>query len=317
VPHAWGKTAQMAAGNYRDDTLYNIVLTSTNNLPGIVAEAVPILHIQPRHPLLVMGSTNLPASCTGFVPQPAPEALVSNEPSPAAKTAPGEPDAADKPADGADPAVAAQDAAVAIAESAQIAGPGESAAAEMLAVSSKEQLQEKQQQQQQQQQKPAGQETPANTTLDATPEAAAVSSNASNATAGQAQQQETATTARALLHSGSSSSSVRDAGLDWQEEELMWGQQGRKLLGGEAVTKPASYRLEYLLNGSTPIDTGDVNMLTPVQRITLNGLKDYPDVSGKSPTHYAAGIAAGFDTVMHSYKSNRNSDDTYSMCHHM
>jgi hypothetical protein len=56
----------MAAGNYQDDVMFNVVLTSANNLPGIAAGAVPVLHVQPLHPLLVLGSSGLPKACTGF-----------------------------------------------------------------------------------------------------------------------------------------------------------------------------------------------------------------------------------------------------------
>jgi hypothetical protein len=256
VPHAWGKTAQMAAGNYRDDTMFNIVLTSSNNLPGIIAAAVPMLHVTPVHPLLVMGSTNLPASCTGFVAQPTTPDIFLHKGA-AAGTA---------------PAAAAEDTPTAetatdIAESARVAGPADAAVA--VAVAAAEAA------------APAA--APAVVAAPvASAEASAPAAEANGTAATAATAAVIATAARQLLSSSSSSSSsssedtLKWAG-DWQEDAAV--QAGRHLLGGEAVTTPAMYRLSYSLNGSTPVDTGDVSIMTPVQRITLTGLRAYPDVS--------------------------------------
>jgi hypothetical protein len=243
----------MAAGNYRDDALFNIVLTSTNNLPGIVAEAVPMLHIQPVHPLLSIGSTNLPASCTGFVPQQAGSDAWADKG--AAAAGPGQ----------TDPAAADAGAAVDVAESAQIEGPSDlapappveevpvepDAAAYALHLAG---LRDKQ--------AAAVADTPA----------AAITMDADSATA--------AATRQLLQSSTSSSNSHTGSPIEWQEEQVRMQQQGRHLLAGEAVTVPANYRLQYSLNGSTPVDTGDISVMAmPFQRITLSGLKNYPDVS--------------------------------------
>lgn len=213
MPHAWGKTAQMAAGNYRDDTLFNVVLTSTNNLPGIVAEAVPVLHVQPVHPLLVLGASNLPPSCTGFMPQQtAPTDLFVSKATAVAG------DAAAGPA----AAVEHQLPAVTdIAESAHVDGP------------------------------------------------AVDTASADGA-------------ARHLLESSSSSWVDWQAGNSAEGEWYQPAAAGRQLLGAEQVTLPALYRLEYSLNGSVAVNTGDLSVAqNPVHKITLSGLKNYPDVSGR------------------------------------
>jgi hypothetical protein len=36
------------------------------------------------------------------------------------------------------------------------------------------------------------------------------------------------------------------------------------------------------MNDTQPVEAGEFNMYTPVQRITLSGLASYPDVSGGS-----------------------------------
>jgi hypothetical protein len=235
VPHAWGKTAQMAAGNYRDDTMFNIVLTSSNNLPGIIASAVPMLHVTPVHPLLVMGATNLPASCTGFVAQPTTPDIFLHKGAAA----------------GAAPTAAAEDTPAAdtaadVAESARVAGPADAAVAAAAVGEAAEK-----------------------------PSAPAAGANSTTVTATVAAVNATAT--RQLLSSSSSSSEDALDWSDWHDDAA--AQAGRHLLGGEAVTTPAMYRLSYSLNGSTPVDTGDASIMTPVQRITLNGLRAYPDVS--------------------------------------
>jgi hypothetical protein len=69
---------------------------------------------------------------------------------------------------------------------------------------------------------------------------------------------------------------------------------GRQLLAGEAVTLPASYRLQYSLNGSEPVDTGDLNPMTsPFHRITLKGLSAYPDVSPELYLHGSSTVCVG------------------------
>jgi hypothetical protein len=266
----------MAAGNYRDDALFNIVLTSTNNLPGIVAEAVPMLHIQPVHPLLSIGSTNLPASCTGFVPQKAgPDTWVNKN---GAAAEPTQPDAA-----AADAA-----AAVDVAESAQVEVPSElvpAAPVEEIPVEPDAAayaahlagLRAKQ----------------AAAAAAAATAAAAAAAGGGGPTAAATMDAASAAATRQLLQSSSSSSDSSDSMvgslMDWQqegEEDAGMQQQGRHLLAGEAVTVPASYRLQYSLNGSTPVDTGDISVMAmPFQRITLSGLKNYPDVSHYSSIH--------------------------------
>lgn len=259
VPHAWGKTAQMAAGNYRDDTLFNTVLTSSNNLPGIVAQAVPMLHIQPVHPLLVVGSTGLSSSCTGFGARSS-DTTVHKAAAVAPKAAAG----------------AAQD----VAESARVTDADDMAAFESSSVEELQQDQQpsgKQQQANEQQQQEGT--TPANaqqaSSAAAGVAAAASPTNGTTASGGGV------TASRQLLHDiGSSVSRVSDAVVAGEpQDESTWAATGRHLLAGEAVTTPALYRLQYSLNGTNSVDTGDVNMMSPVQRITLNGLRNYPDVS--------------------------------------
>jgi hypothetical protein len=66
VPAAWGKTAQMAAGNMADDIVYAVVLRGSLNVPGTDAIGIPLLQVVPDHPLLRPGLAGVARSCLGF-----------------------------------------------------------------------------------------------------------------------------------------------------------------------------------------------------------------------------------------------------------
>jgi hypothetical protein len=317
VPHAWGKTAQMAAGNYKDDILYNVILTSSNNLPGIVAEAVPMLHIAPVHPLLTVGSMDLPASCTGFVAQSAgPDVWAS-------KGAEGTGAGADTAA-AADPAAAK---AVDVAESAQVGGPADAAAAAeaaaapeaatpaaAVAAEEEEATTAPAEAAIEEPEAPIEPDAAAivahkaavaakaatETLKQAVAAAAAAGSNstaASSSTSSSAdaikllQPDNSTATNRQLLSSSSIWSGMGGEDESLSAKSVMVSHFGRQLLGGEAVTLPASYRLQYSLNGSEPVDTGDLTpMMSPFHRITLNGLSAYPDVSSELQAWVSDGL---------------------------
>lgn len=58
LPTAWTLAAQRRAGNTRNDMLYNVALTSADNLEAVDAPAAaPELTVVPVHDLLVVGSS--------------------------------------------------------------------------------------------------------------------------------------------------------------------------------------------------------------------------------------------------------------------
>jgi hypothetical protein len=66
LPTAWRRSAQTDAGNEREDELFNVVLTSSHNLPGVDAvAAAPVLYVLPRHPMLIKGAT-VSTECMGY-----------------------------------------------------------------------------------------------------------------------------------------------------------------------------------------------------------------------------------------------------------
>lgn len=67
-PFAWGRTAQMAAGNFAPDVMFTIAMPSLVNIPGSSALSKPVLQIQPLHDLFVVGNSNISRECMGYGP---------------------------------------------------------------------------------------------------------------------------------------------------------------------------------------------------------------------------------------------------------
>lgn len=65
-PTAWGRMAQLAAGNTNSSRMFSIVMPSASRVPGTRSLGYPTLQVYPIHDLLIPGRGNLSEECLGY-----------------------------------------------------------------------------------------------------------------------------------------------------------------------------------------------------------------------------------------------------------
>lgn len=65
-PTAWGRMAQLAAGNMNSSRMFSVVMPSASIIPGTHSLGYPTLQVYPIHDLLVLGRGNISEQCLGY-----------------------------------------------------------------------------------------------------------------------------------------------------------------------------------------------------------------------------------------------------------